>query len=95
MFQCSVCNENIYFWPLSPQDCPRVNSPMLTDSTWKLCLDYYNLQQQDFQFLCDNCMKKALSREFKGKDFRDCILSWDYLKQNKLKLKIPKGNDNP
>ena len=95
MFQCSVCNKEVYFWPLGPQEGLRVNSPMLTDDTWKTCLNYYKLRQQDFQFLCDSCMKKALGRNFKGKDFRDCIISWDYIKHNNLKLKIPKEKDNP
>ena len=96
MFKCDICKNEIWLHLETPKSLTnlKMNSPMLTTYVWKQCLNFYNLDyKQKHLFLCDDCMKKALGRDFQSEDFRDCPLSSDYINQKNLNLVIIKGND--
>lgn len=61
-----------------------MNSPMLHTEIWKQCLKYYNIEysRTNSQFLCENCMEKALGKSIQPSDLRDCLLSEDWAKEH-------------
>ena len=98
MFKCNICKNEIWLHIETLKSLPnlKMNSPMLTTQIWKQCLNFYSLDyKQKHLFLCDDCMKVALGREFQSEDFRDCPLPSDYIKQKNLNITIIKRNDMP
>ena len=98
--KCLVCNQDIFYLREILEKKPNVklNSPMLTDATWKKVLNFYSFEVSNRsirQVICDCCMQKALGRKLTGADLRDCKISQSYVKYNNLSLQIPKNNDFP
>ena len=98
MCDCNICGERVIYLKEYVDKNPnlKLNSPMLTTSLWKLILGVYKISydKQQRLLICDNCMKKALGRDFIGSDFRDCEISNSYIKYNNLNLTIPVDNDS-
>lgn len=84
---CDNCRVEVNFWPQNG----KMNSPMLETSIWKKVLKNYNIKYKEFrghQFLCDNCVVKALNRPMKYSDLRKCSLTEDWLKENMNNRKL-------
>lgn len=64
------------------------NVMMLHTEIWKQCLQYYSIKysRTNSQFLCEDCMEKALGRPIHINDLRICPLSEDWAKDHRESL---------
>ena len=77
---CDICKVSVHFF----LGGKKINSPMLHTEIWKQCLRYYNIKysRTNSQFLCEDCMEKALGRPIHISDLRICPLSEDWAKEH-------------
>lgn len=81
---CDACRVSVRFFPGEK----NMNSPMLHTKIWKQCLQYYNIEysRTNSQFLCEDCMEKALNRPIQVNDLRICPLSEAWAKEHYVHL---------